>query len=221
MGKLGYTWYPQDWWTSQTFKRLKKFPLVRYAIRELFDLMYQEGKPIFMNKEYLKDDFNIELSEEEFEKLLEYITITNEGKWWLNSVKKRICKAEAARENGKKGGRPKITQEPRKITQNNPPLEREREREEEEFNNNNLDTIEFLKSKYLKNEKLKKAVLSIKKNKLKNEQEIIKRLEEFNDELQSKSILKKKWLDYSSHFLNWHRKTVDKNQKSGPNIPIG
>ena len=69
MAQLGYTWYPQDWWTSRTFKRLKKFPLVRYALRELFDLMYKEGCPIEMNREFLEDDFNIDLSDKEFEKV--------------------------------------------------------------------------------------------------------------------------------------------------------
>lgn len=142
MSQLGYTWYAQDWWTSETFKRLKRFPLVRYAIRELFDLMYKEGAPVTMNREYLIDDFNIELSDQEYDKLLEFITITEDGKWWIDSVRKRLSKAEASRENGKKGGRPKAiekfqnnakseTQKPRQITQTNNPknLSSERERE--------------------------------------------------------------------------------------------
>ncbi|MEC4051133.1 hypothetical protein OX284_016985 [Flavobacterium sp. SUN046] len=135
---LGYTWYPQDWWTSETFKRLKKYPLVRYTIRELFDLMYKEGKPIEMNRDYLIDDFNIELSDEEYQKLLDFIVVTEDGKWWINSIRKRLTKAESARENGKNGGRPKgskneknsveeKTQKPSEKTQKenpeNPPLE--------------------------------------------------------------------------------------------------
>lgn len=47
------------------------------------------------------------------------------------SVNKRLRKAIANRENGKKGGRPKLEEEkpkkPKKETQKNPPLERERE----------------------------------------------------------------------------------------------
>lgn len=106
MSQLGYTWYPQDWWTSETFKRLKRFPMVRYTLRELFDLMYKEGQPVEMNRDFILDDFNIDLSEDEYYKLMEYIEVQPDGKWWISSIKKRISKAEAARENGKKGGRP-------------------------------------------------------------------------------------------------------------------
>jgi hypothetical protein len=134
MAQLGYTWYPKDWFTSTTRKRLKRFPLVRYAMRELFDLMYMDGAPIEMNKEYLLDDLDIDLDDNEYEKLLEYVTIMEDGKWWINSVKKRITKAESARENGQKGGRPK-TQKPSIKTQEqnpkNPSSERERESKRE------------------------------------------------------------------------------------------
>ena len=115
---LGYMWYPQDWWTSNSFKRLKKYPMVRYAFRELIDLMYNEGEPVEMNAEFLKEDFNISLTEIEYNKLLEFVTISDDGKWWINSVKKRIKKAQSSRVNGLKGGRPPknpITQK------NNPP----------------------------------------------------------------------------------------------------
>ncbi|WP_027381857.1 hypothetical protein [Epilithonimonas caeni] len=147
MAQLGYTWYPQDWWTSETFKRLKRFPMVRYTIRELFDLMYKEGAPVKMNREYLEDDFNIILTDQDYEKLLEFITITEDGLWWIDSIRKRLTKAESSRENGKNGGRPKgvknsqkieekKTQKPSEKTQannlKNPPLEIEIEREKKE-----------------------------------------------------------------------------------------
>ena len=129
MSKLGYTWYSQNWRASNTFRRLKKFPLVRYALRELFDLMYEEGAPIDMNREYLEDDFNIGLTDNDFNKLMEYIVVTDKG-WWSDTVSIRLSKAEAARENGKKGGRPRKqnkTQKPRSETQEiipkNPSLE--------------------------------------------------------------------------------------------------
>lgn len=144
MAELGYTWYPQNWWTSETYKRLKRFPMVRYAIRELIDLMYHEGTPVEMNRDFLEDDFNIYLSDKEYEKLLEYVTVLEDGKWWIQSVKKRLSKAQAARENGKLGGAKKGNQNarkyPKKTTEttqktteqnnpNNPPLESKSKRE--------------------------------------------------------------------------------------------
>lgn len=107
MSKLGYMWFSQDWLTSNTFKRLKRFPMVRYAIRELIDLMYSEGKPVEMNREFLSDDYNIDLSDEDFEKLLEFVKVDENGKWWIDSIKRRLSKAQTARENGKNGGRPR------------------------------------------------------------------------------------------------------------------
>lgn len=158
MSQLGYTWYPQDWWTSETFKRLKRYPLVRYAIRELFDLMYKEGKPVKMTRDFLFDDFNIELTDLEYQKLLEFIVIDENGNWWMNSIRKRISKAESARENGKLGGRPKNvekidvlkveekTQKPSEKTQDenprNPPLEK-KEKYKEKIKEIEINTIDF------------------------------------------------------------------------------
>ncbi|MBD0822620.1 hypothetical protein [Aestuariibaculum marinum] len=97
-----------------------------------------------MNKDFLFDDLDIDLSDKEYEKLLDYIEIQEDGKWWISNIRKRISKAEAARENGKKGGRPKKenseekpseikTQKPTEKTQGqnpkNPPSESKRERE--------------------------------------------------------------------------------------------
>ena len=214
---LGYTWYPQDWWTSETFKRLKKYPLVRYTIRELFDLMYKEGKPIEMNRDYLIDDFNIELSDEEYQKLLDFIVVTEDGKWWINSIKKRLTKAESARENGKNGGRPKgskneknsieeKTQKPSEKTQyenpNNPPLEIEKKyklnRKEIEnkinnkndfFLNENLESQMWLETQAMQN----KISIDLVKEKLK----------EFTAYLKNCSDEKLNKRDFNTHFTNW------------------
>lgn len=165
MAQLGYTWYPKDWFISNTRKRLKRFPLVRYALRELFDLMYIESGPIEMNREYLFDDLDIELSDKEYDKLMDYVDVQEDGKWWIRTIKRRITKAEAARENGKKGGRPKKdksgdnpieekTQKPTNKTQqqnpNNPPSERERESKreikvKEKVKENNSLALDILK----------------------------------------------------------------------------
>lgn len=120
MSNLGYTWYPQDWWSSNTYKRLKKYPIVRYAIRELIDLMYKEGKAVEMNRDFLLDDFNIELTDDDFKKLMEFVTVDDSGKWWIDSVKRRLTKAETARQNGMNGGRPKGSKTKKKTTDETP-----------------------------------------------------------------------------------------------------
>ena len=229
---LGYKWYPQDWWTSNSFKRLKHFPIVRYALRELIDLMYKEGGPVEMNSQFLEEDFNISLTEIEYKKLLEFITVLDDGKWWIDSVKKRIKKAQSSRLNGAKGGRPPknpITQKknpPKNLR--NPPLQIESKSKskskieieietksdyEKIIENDSSCTIEKLKKIYLSNEKLIKALLSVKINKFKNTEHIADRLQQFNEELSSKSQFQRPWSEYTSHFLNWHRKTAETHKE--------
>ncbi|KPE50126.1 hypothetical protein AOB46_16945 [Chryseobacterium indologenes] len=89
--------------------------MVRYAIRELIDLMYSEGNPVEMNREFLSDDYNINLSDEEFEKLQEFVNIDENGRWWIDSIKRRLTKAQTARENGKNGGRPRKNTEKKEV----------------------------------------------------------------------------------------------------------
>ena len=210
MNKLGYTWYPQDWWSSNTYRRLKKYPMVRYAIRELIDLMYKEGKPIEMNRCFLEDDFDITLSDIEYEQLMKYVIVLEDGLWWIDSVKKRISKAETSRINGAKGGRPKKTQKPKEKTQEqnpkNPPLEIEREIEREiEVEYSDIDkgvfkNIEQLKTQYLKNEKL---INALSKNLKIDPKTIPKLLDEFNEQLASQNKFMKTNEDYTEHFRNW------------------
>ena len=213
---LGYTWYPQDWWTSETFKRLKKYPLVRYTIRELFDLMYKEGKPIEMNRDYLFDDFNIELSDEEYQKLLDFIVIKEDGKWWINSIRKRLTKAESARENGKNGGRPKgsknvknneeeKTQKPSEKTQEenpkNPPykIESKIESKNNIYLNENLSSETWLETQAMQNK------TSIDFIKLK--------LNEFAIYLSNCSDFKQNKKEFNTHFTNWLKSNIQTSQK--------
>lgn len=242
MAQLGYTWYPQDWWTSETFKRLKRFPLVRYTIRELFDLMYKEGKPIKMNRDYLYDDFNIELSDAEYDKLLEFITVTDEGLWWIESIRFRMDKAETARQNGQKGGRPKgsnnaknsaekITQKPSETTQRNNPenplLLKERESKREiEIKEKVKDEVENKKVNYYDNAKivLKNNQRIIDLAAMNNKIEIPKVISLIDDFILQKNAVNERWTDHSkmnNNFLMWIPKILQaeklnsKNQSNG------
>ncbi len=147
MSKLGYTWYPQTWWTSDAFFDLEDYPLVRYAYREIMDLLYSKGGECMLTQRTIEKRFKIGLSDEEFELLKSQFNIENDL-WSTDKVSKRMSKAETARKNGLKGGAPrgnnnaskakkKTTQQPKKTTQennqNNPPYKREREREREYY----------------------------------------------------------------------------------------
>ena len=133
MTKLGYTWYPQNWWTSNAFFELEEYPLVRYAYREVLDLLYSKGGCATLTEKTIERRFRIGLSNKQFELLKSLFEIDGDI-WCHKKVSSRISKAESSRNNGKKGGRPKnpITQE-NNLRKNprNPPLERERERERE------------------------------------------------------------------------------------------
>lgn len=243
MSQLGYTWYPQDWWTSQTFRRLKRYPLVRYAIRELFDLMYKEGKPVDMCREYLEDDFGINLSDKEYEKLMEYITIDEAGKWWISSIKKRLSKAEAARENGKKGGRPSSknnkkseTQKPKKETENknpqNPPLEIEREIEreiesknEKESEENIIPARHFLSLNFFLIDDLEKELIrsvswkeSVGMQHSISLDEVDRWIKEFSLHLKASGEVKKSLKDAKKHFASWIRIRIEDEVKKAPKL---
>lgn len=219
MAQLGYTWYPKDWLTSTTRRRLKRFPMVKYAIREIFDLMYIESGAIEMNREYLLDDLDIELTDIEYKKLLEYIEIQEDGKWLITSIKTRISKAEAARENGKKGGRPpkeKKTQEPRKKTQEenpkNPPLEskietKEKGKEKKKITSSNDDDVYYklddLVYGFLKNERIVKAVSETLE--IPDKKTLKKSLHEFQKHIEASGTFSKTKSDFGTHFRNWYK----------------
>ena len=99
-------------------------------------------------------------------------------------------------------------------------VKKSKEEEEESDDDNIFELLETLKTRYLNSEKLIQAVLSVKKNKLQTKVQIDTRLGEFNDELKSKSIFQKPWNDYTSHFLNWHRKNAV-DQQPRQKIEIG
>lgn len=82
-------------------------------------------------KTQLQRRIRVDISEEDWEAVTENFELIDD-QYTHRSVNSRLRKASANRENGKKGGRPPTAQkpkEPKKETQNNPPLERERERE--------------------------------------------------------------------------------------------
>lgn len=129
--KLGFTFYPKDWWTSETFFDLS--PSQRYIYLECLFLMYSNDGLLKTQKTQFENRIRISVSVEDWE-IVTGLFIFEDGFFTHPSVNKRLRKAISNRENGKKGGRPPKEQETQITQKNNPKkptLERERERERE------------------------------------------------------------------------------------------
>lgn len=72
-------------------------------------------------------------------------------------------------------------------------------------------SITVLKNAYLKDEKIINSLLAQKR--FKDMDHIEKRISSFNDQLTSTGQHSKTWKDYTSHFLNWHKKTKELDKR--------
>lgn len=136
--QLGFTFYPKDWWTSDSFFLLQ--PFERYIYLECLFMMYSNDGWISSNKLIVERRLGTTIKDEVWSKITD-LMVEDGGQITHVSVNKRLRKTLANRENGLKGGRPKkeanseeisAPEKPKKPkieTQKNPPLEREDERE--------------------------------------------------------------------------------------------
>jgi len=138
MNSLGFTFYPQNWWDSDTF--LDFPPELRYIYLEIIFKLYVEGGAWKVTQTRILKKFGVDVGEAGFKLLHDLFDVDDNGLWSHDSVKNRMKKAEAARENGKKGGRPKKTQEPSKKPNKNPSLESERESKEENKSKSKIES---------------------------------------------------------------------------------
>jgi hypothetical protein len=118
MSGLGFTWYPKDWWTSDTFYDLP--PELRYLYMEIISLLYMNDGVWKPSRVVLHKRFGVDPGEQGYELLASYFHITDDGYWTHPSVNKRLKKMVTARENGSKGGAPKGNQNAAKNNPNNP-----------------------------------------------------------------------------------------------------
>jgi hypothetical protein len=128
MDKLGFTFYPKDWWTSETFFDLT--PIQRYFYLESLFVMYLNEGKMKTQKTQLENRLRTQISNEDWESIISNFII-EDGFYTHPSVNKRLRKTLANRENGVKGGRPPKTQITQLENPKKPTLEREREREGE------------------------------------------------------------------------------------------
>lgn len=117
MSELGFTFYPKDWWASDSFFELTI--IQRYYYLECLFLMYIENGYIKTQKTQIEKRLQTQISDVDWEIITQKFETVN-GKYTHKSVNKRLRKTLANRENGKKGGRPKKNPE---NPINNPPLE--------------------------------------------------------------------------------------------------
>lgn len=124
--KLGFTFYPQDWWSSDTFYDFNAFE--RYVYLECLFLMYRNGGYMKTEKTHFENRIRINVSNEVWDKVVKKFIIHNEEFTSL-AVNKRLKKAETARENGLLGGRPnKITQKSNLVNQEDKAKVKEKEK---------------------------------------------------------------------------------------------
>lgn len=102
--KLGFTFYPKDWWTSDTFYELS--PVERYLYLELLFLMYVNSGAVTNDKASIERRLSCTISDSVWLKVVNLMVIEGNN-LTHKSVNKRLSKTLANRENGKKGGRPK------------------------------------------------------------------------------------------------------------------
>jgi hypothetical protein len=224
MSKLGFTFYPKDWWTSDTFFELE--PVERYFFLEFVFLMYQNDGYLTYSKEQIEVRLRTQIKPKIWEKITQLLTQTDLG-YTLDSVKKRRSKAETSRENGKKGGRPPKPKNP----EINLPLEREREREyklkeseskkeTQQHSQNHLDLTQFVNPDNLTEEQKRERMIALH-DELKNsgiwlndvsrithtkESETWHTIKIFLDELKAKDDFYKSIREVKKHCISWIRK---------------
>jgi hypothetical protein len=113
MGKLGFTFYPQDWWSSDSFFELD--PFERYLYLECLFVMYQNGGYMKYTRAQMEKRLNLktqEIKPKVWAKITQRFVRLKLG-FTSDTITKRRKKAETSRENGQLGGRPKKKQKPK------------------------------------------------------------------------------------------------------------
>lgn len=212
--KLGFTFYPKDWWTSESYFELN--PIQRYYYLECLFIMYSNDGYMKTQKTQFENRIRTEVLQSDWEIVISKFILENDLYTHI-SVNKRLRKAVANRENGKLGGRPSKPKKPNSETQKNPPLESEREIEDKkkiETENNNvsfltelLNSQSWLESLAMNNQK-KFTLIQVKE-----------KLKIFATELDLKFDIKQNKNEFSSHFVSWLNKQENTKVKPYFNSP--
>jgi hypothetical protein len=117
MDQLGFTMYPQNWWTSRSFVTLT--PAERYVYLEAIFYMYANPRGLEADREFFGQFLRMEIPPEIWDKVTKLFTRVGD---YLQSdtVKKRKSRADQSRINGQNGGRPEKPKNPENNPENNP-----------------------------------------------------------------------------------------------------
>jgi len=144
MTKLGFTFYPQDWWSSDSFFELE--PLERYVYLECIFLMYRNNGYLKTQKTQFENRIRLQISHEVWQKVTSKFIVENDNFTSL-TVNTRLKKAIVSRENGQFGGRPK-KENPENPTSK--PKEKGKEKRKENVSADKSATLEFRKEEFRK-----------------------------------------------------------------------
>lgn len=122
--KLGFTFYPQDWWSSDTFFEFTAFE--RYVYLECLFQMYRNNGYMKTQKTQFENRARLVVDETTWVKVTNKFIMTADG-FTSPTVNMRLKKAITSRENGALGGRPAGSETQK--TQS-PNLKRKRKRKE-------------------------------------------------------------------------------------------
>lgn len=203
--KLGFTFYPKDWWTSESYFELS--PIQRYYYLECLFIMYSNDGLMKTQKTQFENRTRTQVKTEDWEIVVSKFIIEKDF-YTHESVNKRLRKAVANRENGKKGGRPPKPKEPKIETQNNPPLEREKE-SKEEIEKNIKTKNDFIYDELIISESWIESVSMNSQLKFSID-EVKAFLKKYNTTINNDFDFKINKSDYCSHFTRW----LNKQQKN-------
>lgn len=202
--KLGFTFYPKDWWTSESYFELT--PIQRYYYLECLFIMYSNDGYMKTQKTQFENRTRTQVLQKDWDTVVSRFELLNE-QFTHVSVNKRLRKTIANRENGKKGGRPiKEIEKPKKPnlkTQKNPPLEREREREIE-INKSIFNEL-IISESWIE--------INAKNNKISKE-DTKAYLKKFDNQLIAQMDKKNNKKEYTSHFARWLGLEVEKDKNN-------
>ena len=100
---LGFTFYPKDWWTSDSFYTLN--PFERYIYLELLFMMYDNEGSIKNDRVRVERRLGTVIKEDVWVKITD-LMVKDGDHITHKSVNKRLRKTLANRGNGQKGGAP-------------------------------------------------------------------------------------------------------------------